>query len=72
MKPSEEIDWSITDRFRSNDGTGPLTARILSVSRGIVRMERWRNDPKKTVRFELSERFFLSPRCGWRKVNEAE
>ena len=60
------LEWDLHERFRSNGGRGPLTARILCVYSGRVYMERWRRPGQKPVRFDLSERFFLSDKCGWK------
>lgn len=57
-------------RYRSNDGKGPLTARMVDVTEENFVMERWssRQTSRKT-RFEIPIWFLLhSPRCGWRKV----
>lgn len=65
---SEEI-------YLSNNGNGPGIARIISVSTssGTVVMERKPSaqSKRKWVRFTLSEKFFQSKSCGWRKANPA-
>lgn len=65
------LDWNLSDRFYSNNGAGPLTARILSVADNRVMMERWVGrtpTPRgRPVRFSLSVSFFRSERCGWKK-----
>jgi hypothetical protein len=61
------FEWDLSDRFRSNHGAGPYSARILSVANGVATMERWRNSPEKTVRFELPLDYLLSERCGWKR-----
>ena len=62
-------EWNTTDVFRSNDGAGPLRARILLWARGKVEMERWhQKSPSRRVRYTLSERYFTSPSCGWKLV----
>ena len=65
-----QLDWSQEDRYRSNDGIGPLTARILCASNTEVKMERWNRNWRKAVRFVLPLKFFLSPRCGWKLVHK--
>ncbi len=60
------LEWDLHERYRSNGGRGPLTARILCVSDGVVRLERWRKEGARPTRFELTERFFLSDKCGWK------
>lgn len=60
------FDWETEDRYISNGGKGPLTARILFVVNGVATMERTqrRGGPFK-VRFSLSVRYLSSPCCGW-------
>lgn len=67
------LDWSQEDRFLSNYGKGPLTARILCATDKTVRMERWRGKGRyrSTVQFELPLKFFLSPACGWVRADNA-
>lgn len=67
------FDWDTSDRFISNNGTGPLIARILAVADGKARMERWhRRNPKRTTQFELMIRFLQSTACGWRKADQCK
>lgn len=66
------FEWDQTDRYRSNDGAGPLTARILCVTNDEVLIERWHHRASKAKRFRLPLRFFLSPRCGWRKAGKGD
>lgn len=61
-----KFEWSHEDQYRSNDGRGPLTARILCVSFDKVTMERFGPKGGRRTRFELPLKFFLSPRCGWK------
>jgi hypothetical protein len=61
-----KFEWDHDARYRSNDGKGPLTARILCATTDEVTMERWSNEHGKRTRFTLPLKFFLSPRCGWR------
>jgi hypothetical protein len=60
------FEWDQNDRYRSNNGVGPLLARILCVTDKTVKMERWPEKGAGRTRFELSIKFFRSPRCGWR------
>lgn len=56
--------------WRSNNGAGPLTARVLCVSDGVVILERWKGKRKGNQnlrRFELPLKFFLSDKCGWKR-----
>lgn len=64
-----EFEWDQNDRYRSNGGKGPLTARILCVARGVAQMERWRGaeGEGRSQRFQLPVSYLKSPRCGWRK-----
>lgn len=71
----KQHDWSPDDRYRSNGGTGPLTARITHVVDGQVHGLRWKGERepvgtgRHSVLFSLpAEFFFESPSCGWRKV----
>jgi hypothetical protein len=64
-----KFEWDQNDRYRSNDGDGPLVARILCATNKAVTMERWTpKSPRRRTRFELPLKFFTSPRCGWRRV----
>ncbi len=63
-----KFEWDQNDRYVSNNGSGPLLARILCATSKTVTMERWRVDGKKVHRFELPLKFFLSDRCGWKRV----
>lgn len=55
--------------FVSNDGKGPMRARILEVTEAGVAMERWHvNAKRNTAYFVLSLEFLLSPRCGWKRI----
>ena len=64
------LEWNQQDRFRSNDGVGPLTARILCATDREVTMERWHGNWRKAKRFVLSLKFFMSPACGWNLVEK--
>lgn len=68
---NEPFQWNQSDRYRSNNGAGPLTARILRVVDGAATMERWHTDPRKAVRFELLVSFLQSERCGWKLIPQA-
>lgn len=56
--------------FLSNDGSGPLRARVLWIEGGVVRMKRWRgreyDKGTRVTYFELPKKFFSSPTCGWK------
>lgn len=60
-----------TDTFRSNNGTGPLLARVLFIDNGIATMERWRDGGRRITYFELPGSFLRSPLCGWVKQPSA-
>jgi hypothetical protein len=63
------FEWDQNDRYLSNDGKGPLTARILCVTQDTVKLERWNKSRiRGHVRFELPLKFFVSPRCGWKRI----
>jgi hypothetical protein len=66
----DKFEWRTEDRFMSNNGSGPLMARILCIAGGVVRLERWnRKEPsKQRSTGEVSLKYFTSPRCGWKKV----
>lgn len=54
--------------YRSNNGKGPLEAKVVSIAVDedtIVLERRHENARRNTAIFELSLRFFLSPKCGW-------
>jgi hypothetical protein len=57
-------------RYRSNDGKGPLLARMVDVTETAFVMEHWhpRKHSMKT-KFELPIWFLLySPSCGWKRI----
>lgn len=56
-----------TARYRSNNGKGPMVARIIGVTNESVKMERWyeKNPRSRRVSFELPISFLDSPSCGW-------
>lgn len=62
--------WSPNDRFRSNDGKGPMVARILAETPKYLEMELWNERSKNPRRrqFKLSAKFMASPTCGWKKT----
>ena len=64
-----EFEWDTTDRFRSNNGAGPYTARITHSINDRVYLERWltKRGERDRKKFSLSIRFFQSKRCGWKK-----
>lgn len=55
--------------YYSNNGRGPGVARIISINNGVVFLERKAkiDSHRKWQRFTLSERFFKSPSCGWKR-----
>lgn len=59
--------------FVSNDGRGPLRARIVEVlPYGNVRMQRWhKKSPSRLTYFTLPARFLESPSCGWKEKRRA-
>lgn len=65
-----QFEWKQEDRYRSNYGAGPETARILCVTDKELTMERWLGEKRhvKAVRFKLLIEFFTSPACGWKLV----
>jgi len=66
-----DFRWDHNDRYLSNDGKGPMMARILCATDKIVKLERWnmksKNPRKKSG--TLSIKFFTSDRCGWKKTS---
>lgn len=58
--------------YRSNNGKGPMLARIVHDDGQTVIMERWneKSDPKgrHITSFRLPSQFLDSPQCGWAKV----
>lgn len=56
--------------YLSNNGRGPMVARLISVRDGVVSMQR-KSNVKAThwVNFTLSEKAFNSPSCGWKKLS---
>lgn len=65
------IDWSMNERFRSNNGKGPLIARIVSKTEDTLTMERWYEKRPHSIRvqFQLPAWFLGSPTCGWMPVD---
>lgn len=65
-----KLEWHPEDRYLSNNGSGPMMARILRATDKIVTLEKWNTKSKRPRRdsFPLSVAFFTSPRCGWKKV----
>lgn len=64
------MEWDSTDIYYSNNGAGPLMARILYATNDTVHMERWHLTGQARRRFELPISYFLSPRCGWKLRKE--
>lgn len=65
-----QFEWSHEDRYLSNNGRGPMMARVLCATDKIVKLEKWNTKSKNPRResFPLSLKFFTSPRCGWKKA----
>lgn len=65
-------DWDSRTVYRSNEGDGPLRARIVSESpRGTYNMVRWNaKSPNRTTKFSVSADLLDSNRTGWRKIND--
>lgn len=64
-------EWDLSDRY--TDSSGLLLAKITSWTDGVVHLVRWRakdgengSDRSRPVSFTLSEKFWMSPACGWR------
>lgn len=75
----KQYDWGTEDRFRSNNGNGPLTARITHVSGEMVHIVWWKgvrepdDHTNKKRAVSLSAKFFFeSKSCGWRRAPELE
>lgn len=64
----------VGDYFISNNGDGPLQATILWTQGNVVRMKRWKGREysrgTRVVYFELPQKFFSSPSCGWVKSDD--
>lgn len=58
--------WNRTDRFI--DAKGAHEARIVSWADGWVTIHYRRIGAKREQASMLHERYWLSPRCGWRKA----
>lgn len=57
--------------YRSNNGRGPLEAKVVEIAQDedrIVLERRHKKARRNTTIFELSLKFFLSPRCGWLRM----
>ena len=60
--------------YRSNNGRGPLEAKVVTIAPDkdtIVLERRHQRARRNTAIFELSLRFFLSPKCGWVRVKSS-
>ena len=67
----EQFEWDSDKIFVSNNGAGPLAARILCVADGVAKMERWnKKRPVNRTRFTLPVWFLSSPQCGWKSMLE--
>jgi hypothetical protein len=57
--------------YLSNNGKGPLEAKVIEIAQDenrIVLERRHKNARRNTAIFELPLNFFLSPKCGWLRV----
>ena len=57
--------------YRSNYGKGPLEAKIVSIAPEndtVILERRHQNARRNSTLFELSWKFFTSPKCGWIRV----
>jgi len=57
--------------YLSNNGRGPLEAKVIEISQDedrIILERRHKNAHRNTAIFELPLHFFLSPKCGWLRV----
>lgn len=59
-----------TIEYRSNNGKGPLRARLVAADNRTVTLERWdeRSKRKRRTVFKLPRRFFVSASCGWKEI----
>ena len=67
MKAS--FEWNHEDVYLSNNGRGPLKARILCATDKTVTIEWWKKPGRKNqkrTRCKMPLTFFNSPRCGWK------
>lgn len=64
-KEMRGMEWSKEDVYLSNNGTGPLIARILCIANGVATMERRNKRGKRWQRFELPVKYLTSKKCGW-------
>lgn len=62
---SDDFAWSTSDVFVSNNGAGPLRARILCIADDVAQMERWPARGGRAFTFSLPVRYLVSTRCGW-------
>jgi hypothetical protein len=56
--------------YRSNNGAGPVMARVLSADDAAVTLERWNGqwderDSRVRTQFTIPMSFFLGKTCGW-------
>lgn len=65
----EHVDVLGDTLFRSNNGCGPLWAKIVRYDENdLVLMERWRTPTGRRTRFYLPRRVLWSTKCGWKRV----
>lgn len=64
----ERFEWSHEDRYLSNNGKGPLVARIVCATDKEVTIQHWniRNPDGRRRKAVLSLSFFRSRKCGWK------
>ena len=60
-----KFEWDRDDIYISNNGKGPMKARIVCATDKEVTMERWRQGNGRRTRFILPIWFLKSPKCGW-------
>lgn len=54
--------------YKSNNGRGPLCARVIADDGEFVTMERWNEKRPKRTTFQMPRWFLGSPACGWKRV----
>jgi hypothetical protein len=68
----KQYDWGQHDVYKSNEGSGPLTARITHVSDGVVhlKIKHPRNNNEQAGKVKAS--LFFAEKTGWRLVEKEE
>jgi hypothetical protein len=74
MSAESQFKWNLNARYRSNNGKGPMIARIVGVTETHLKMERWyeKRPHSRRVPFELPISFLDSPSCGWMLITAEE